>query len=687
MKIIGIDQLEDVDAWLSCTAQYIESYFNDASNDGVYDAIIDLSMDEDSSAPLFKTRQRQLRGKLLQQEDGIVLLDERHLTTTRVWRRKLQSNNGETSADISYNQQSTYKTSNPQKYDDMYVASIPFMDAVDRGRYIAALWELSPYYKDVTSIEPPETISQSNINNDNSSGTSTGTSSPKGQEDMIANDTGGTTSSVDNGSQNSDITQGPMLYVIIGCSIVGMAILASAAAFIMKQQRKQKQHTMDHEYMSTVGNGPTTSSGSITRREVTETDGSMMDDLESRNEEDINDDGTRMAVAAGAVASATAIVAASRSSQRRRSSKRSRKAAKSSYNGGNGRRVNDSSLTPIPENPLSPSSSSISGATSTVVLNILAPPGKLGVIVDNPPQGGCAYVVEIRESCPIRDEIHTEDRIIAVDDKDVQRMSATNICKLLERKSRNAQRKITVLREASTSHFDGTMDGREQHNGSLHLPIGAMGGRDSNSDHAQADTLPENSAAQCNVTREERIEIVVPSGRLGVVLLSPDPPEAGPAFISDISNDSPLLDKIQMGDKIVAIDDEDVRNMSAKNVSQLLGSKSNKTERKIMVLRQITNYAAASGADQKDTRITIVAPAGKLGVIVATNPGSGLAYVSEIKESSPIKDEIRVGDQILEVDGEDVSKMKAIHISMLIGSKSKNFERMITVSRDGGRLL
>jgi C-terminal processing protease CtpA/Prc len=189
------------------------------------------------------------------------------------------------------------------------------------------------------------------------------------------------------------------------------------------------------------------------------------------------------------------------------------------------------------------------------------------------------------------------------------------------------------------------------------------------------------------VTREERIEIVVPSGRLGVVLLSPDPPEAGPAFISDISNDSPLLDKIQMGDKIVAIDDEDVRNMSAKNVSQLLGSKSNKTERKIMVLRQITNYAAASGADQKDTRITIVAPAGKLGVIVATNPGSGLAYVSEIKESSPIKDEIRVGDQILEVDGEDVSKMKAIHISMLIGSKSKNFERMITVSRDGGRLL
>ena len=298
-------------------------------------------------------------------------------------------------------------------------------------------------------------------------------------------------------------------------------------------------------------------------------------------------------------------------------------------------------------------------------------------------------MVEIRESCPIRDEIHIEDRIIAVDDKDVQRMSATNICKLLERKSRNAQRKITVLREASSSHFDGTMDDREQHNGSLHLPIGAMGGRDSNSDHAQADAIPENSTAQCNATREERIEIVAPSGRLGVVLLSPDIPEAGPAFISDISNDSPLLDEIQMGDKIIAIDDKDVRDMSAKNVSQLLGSKSNKTARKIVVLRRITNYVSASGVDQvpNDTRIAIVAPAGKLGVIVASNPGSGLAYVSEINDFSPIKNEIRVGDQILEVDGEDVSKMKAIHISMLIGSKSKNFERVITVSRDGGRLL
>ncbi|KAL7439048.1 hypothetical protein ACHAXH_004428 [Discostella pseudostelligera] len=73
-----------------------------------------------------------------------------------------------------------------------------------------------------------------------------------------------------------------------------------------------------------------------------------------------------------------------------------------------------------------------------------------------------------------------------------------------------------------------------------------------------------------------------------------------------------------------------------------------------------------------------------MGVVVASNPGSGLAYVSEIKDSCPIRDEIKVGDQILEVDGEDVSKMKAIHISMLIGSKSKNFERLITVLRDGG---
>ena len=63
------------------------------------------------------------------------------------------------------------------------------------------------------------------------------------------------------------------------------------------------------------------------------------------------------------------------------------------------------------------------------------------------------------------------------------------------------------------------------------------------------------------------------------------------------------------------------------------------------------------------TRIIIVAPAGKLGVVVDSPPDGGLAYVSDIKTESPLMGQIMHGDRIMEVDGEDVSKLKAIHVS------------------------
>ena len=58
-----------------------------------------------------------------------------------------------------------------------------------------------------------------------------------------------------------------------------------------------------------------------------------------------------------------------------------------------------------------------------------------------------------------------------------------------------------------------------------------------------------------------------------------------------------------------------------------------------------------------------IAPAGGLGIVVKASPESGLSYVSRIKDNSPIKDQIRVGDLILEVDGEDVSKLRVIHVA------------------------
>jgi C-terminal processing protease CtpA/Prc len=52
---------------------------------------------------------------------------------------------------------------------------------------------------------------------------------------------------------------------------------------------------------------------------------------------------------------------------------------------------------------------------------------------------------------------------------------------------------------------------------------------------------------------------------------------------------SPIVDKVQIGDKLVAIDDEDVRAMSAMKVSKLLSSKST-SHRKLTLIRTEKAY-------------------------------------------------------------------------------------------------
>ncbi|KAL9190154.1 hypothetical protein ACHAXT_007365 [Thalassiosira profunda] len=85
---------------------------------------------------------------------------------------------------------------------------------------------------------------------------------------------------------------------------------------------------------------------------------------------------------------------------------------------------------------------------SEIVVGILAPPGKLGVILDTRPEGGPAYVTTIKETCPIADQIFLGDKVIAVDGEDVQKVSAKKVCQMLAQRCDNEEREITVLREA-----------------------------------------------------------------------------------------------------------------------------------------------------------------------------------------------------------------------------------------------
>jgi hypothetical protein len=82
--------------------------------------------------------------------------------------------------------------------------------------------------------------------------------------------------------------------------------------------------------------------------------------------------------------------------------------------------------------------------------------------------------------------------------------------------------------------------------------------------------------------KEEYIEIVAPAGKLGVVI---DTPNDGTPVVHAVKDSSPIVNEIRVGDKLVAVDDEDVRRWSAIEVSKLISRKSVKPYRKLGIIR------------------------------------------------------------------------------------------------------
>ena len=101
------------------------------------------------------------------------------------------------------------------------------------------------------------------------------------------------------------------------------------------------------------------------------------------------------------------------------------------------------------------------------------------------------------------------------------------------------------------------------------------------------DGIAEGGAAfrgqNANV-REELIDIYAPPGKLGVVI---DTPDDGAPVVHAVKDSSVIADKLQVGDKLVAVDDEDVRSMTAIKVSKLISRKSANASRKLSIIRTV----------------------------------------------------------------------------------------------------
>jgi len=84
---------------------------------------------------------------------------------------------------------------------------------------------------------------------------------------------------------------------------------------------------------------------------------------------------------------------------------------------------------------------------------------------------------------------------------------------------------------------------------------------------------------------------------------------------------------------------------------------------------------------QREEYIEIYAPNGKLGIVIDTPMSSSTPIVHAIKDTCPIKNEIYVGDKLVAVDDVDVRDYQAVDVSILIGNKSSQERRKLTIIR------
>ena len=77
------------------------------------------------------------------------------------------------------------------------------------------------------------------------------------------------------------------------------------------------------------------------------------------------------------------------------------------------------------------------------VRELIAPPGKLGIIINSAEDDGPAVVFQVRNTSPLVNLIHVEDRIVGIDDIDTSEMKASDVTSIMARKG-GESRKLTV---------------------------------------------------------------------------------------------------------------------------------------------------------------------------------------------------------------------------------------------------
>jgi C-terminal processing protease CtpA/Prc len=84
--------------------------------------------------------------------------------------------------------------------------------------------------------------------------------------------------------------------------------------------------------------------------------------------------------------------------------------------------------------------------------DVVAPPGKLGMVIDTP-NGGMPVVHAIKDTSALADRVRVGDRLLSVDDEDCTGMTAMQVSKLISLKS-SKPRRVLVFARSNTGPRD-----------------------------------------------------------------------------------------------------------------------------------------------------------------------------------------------------------------------------------------
>ena len=80
------------------------------------------------------------------------------------------------------------------------------------------------------------------------------------------------------------------------------------------------------------------------------------------------------------------------------------------------------------------------------------------------------------------------------------------------------------------------------------------------------------------------------------------------------------------------------------------------------------------------TTFEVILPAGKAGMVLNSTDDGG-PTIHLIKDSCVVAGSVRLGDRLVEVDGQDCTRLTALEASRLLGKKSDQPERRLLFSR------